>query len=607
MNIAKWLYWPVRTPSAYRVRYREWVTLAALFVIGLALNNTIYLPLYGDINFLDEIVYVSTGKNLLDGIWWHYSRGPLISFIYAIIYPFANLFDNWLLISDVIGRFLAYSLLFFAAWLIGREMQFRRLMHPLVMVGFLAVIPPYLIEITNPSHVLFMAFTAFSFWSILVYARTQSRRILLMGGILMGLALMVRPDIVTAAAFVVITLLSTRYWRSRKVFVSTVALAAAPMVLMISVYIMAFGLKTGNYSFGASGKMYNTFEAAQQILVDTKDMFDFDAAAKGKEESEKYFGTAQENHHSVLRAIARNPARFAELVWVNTVTRSIPMFQIAYSGRVELRAQVFAFSWLVGFFALRGLIELFRRRQWAVLLATLLLPAQIFVYLITISFPGYLQFPYYIIFMLMAVGIAASVGNLSSRLEQLFAAVVFLSIYAGSAAQNNSTGITLALAGAAIFAVAALLPAWREKYPLAVPALLVLCLMMLNLPEKNRIEWPGPKNGYELQAKYLSDNFPELTPTLSFPCPAAVLAKMDWRGIGTEIRDIKSTADMKKVLEAQNIQLVLVDPFLTEQNIYNWATSIEKYGKGYLRQVWQSEDGKFKVYTTPLYKPASAK
>nr|MBT6742763.1 hypothetical protein [Rhodospirillales bacterium] len=579
------------------------VTLTALFALGFVLNSTYLLPHTTQINYWDEVIYVAGGKDLfLHHSLWPYPRGPIIAIIYAVIFPFMPASEYWLIAADMVGRILGYSLLFAGAWLVGRELEHRKLAPALLLVALFTALPIYTILLPNPSYWTFASFVGLTLWLVLRYARTQERSALVGMAIMSTLCLMSRPDLIFAASALLAAVLVTRPLLSRRTVHAALLMIALPAAC-IAPYIGVYGLQSGSYIFGAESKLYDTFEAANQVLFsseETAGKLDFEKAAAAKVASEKAFGTAAENKHSVLRAIARNPGRFGQMVWRNTVKRTIPDMMSAFGTRIPavgytgLPIPLRHVSPIILFFVIAGIVELARRKQWRLLLVLLIWPADIGLYLLTISFPGYYLYHLLEVMMLATIGLWATVARLRRWwILAMFAAVLAATVWL----DWNPDGRVrfLALGGGALICAAAWKRNEMHRFRPLMAGAVVGGLLLINLPDVYHSEWPGKDIGYFGQARYLRQHYPPTTATLSYPGFAVVSANMLWLGARTDYAKIKSKEDFIAKMKQVGTPLILTDPMTKAHDIYHINTTIEKYAAEFYRVVWKSADGQYSV------------
>ena len=70
-----------------------------IYLVFFYISKTYFFRSFSEIIPYDEVVYLNSGRNLIDNIEiWPYSRGPLISFLYGFYYLISKIFldINWI-------------------------------------------------------------------------------------------------------------------------------------------------------------------------------------------------------------------------------------------------------------------------------------------------------------------------------------------------------------------------------------------------------------------------------------------------------------------------------------------------------------------------------
>ena len=121
-----------------------------------------------------------------------------------------------------------------------------------------------------------------------------------------------------------------------------------------------------------------------------------------------YFGTPEENNYSVITAILRNPDVYFQRL--KAVVRAFPtILNDAYGIKYTI---------VLLLLAVRGVIALIKRKEAKLLLVMLLWVAPLAMgFINTIIRPGYIRFPYFILYTLAGIGLQALVVNLNKRWE----------------------------------------------------------------------------------------------------------------------------------------------------------------------------------------------
>lgn len=374
-----------------------------VFLVNLFLVLNLFLPSMREINLWDESVYVNTGRSLAQGELTVFSRNPLVGLLYAITYLPFRASDFWLVQSVALGRVLLFAVMWWGAYLAFR--QLRDVIPPLVMTGFLFTSPVLAEIVVNPSDALFAGVSAFAFWQVLVLWRTRQVRHVWRASLLVGLAALARNDgLVLFAVFVVIVALLL--WR-RPQFWKGVLWAALPFAAVVGGYVLLFGLVTGNFTMGLSGRSFAAFMQGQAHLYPNDPTCTSTPIRCGVLEVQKVYGTPEENNNSVLQAIVTHPAAY----WLklkDTLTSLPGLFLKAY-GEMPL--------FLLGLLSLRGAVSLLREKK-AILLAVLVLWAgTLGVYFITFFRWGYLLMFFYLVYTLAGLGLIALAHGLQGKLE----------------------------------------------------------------------------------------------------------------------------------------------------------------------------------------------
>lgn len=563
----------------------HWACVAALFFAGIALNSAIFLPYFEEINSWDEVTYLTTGQALIDGgVMWPHSRGPLISFVYALLYLLTGWLDNWLLIISVAGRITGYGLIFLGAYKVGCELERRRLGHPLLITGMAVALPVYAPNLVNPGYTLFTGMAALAFWRLLVLVRRRQQSDLVKASIMIGLAALVRPEVALFAVMVIVGLATaTSIRRVPRMLVALVV----PYVLINGGYMYLHYAQTGVFQFGAGEKMYTTFEASQMLLFERNGMTDVQWIEAAQADARRTYGTPEENQYSVARAIAHNPTAFIHRVGIN-LQRTVPMIYTAYG--VYWPFLTIPLTLLV----VRGVIELVRRREWLMLATHVLWPAHLGVYFITISFPCYMVLPFFVIFSLACIGLCSGIANLGAWRERAGWAAGLVGVALTGLWLNEPW--TLLVVALVVMALAvATLPALRTSRLGLAAAALVAVFLVANRPYAVRTQWPAPATGFELQAAELKRMLPKGSRVLAYPGNSVKLAKMEWVAPTPTMRSFKDKDAFRKYLSEAGVNAVLVDTYLTGHNPYDMADVVNANIGTTLERVWSTDDGRFQI------------
>ncbi len=374
------------------------------FLTTLFLVFPIFFLALGDINPFDEAAYINSGRMLLSGNFPSYADNPLVDVFYALTYlPFSRS-PYWLVQSASLGRLLLFTLLWLSMYLVARRLTDH--MEPLIPLGIFLVTPLVVEMLRFPSDPLFAGFAGLAFWKLLSFREAQDSRQLLWASGFLGLAALARNDgLVLFPIFLVLVVIFS--WGQPKWWKSLLA-GLAPFIVLVGGYVLLQGAVTGETGLGTLKRTYLNFEAGQESIYAGTGALN--PVVEARLEARRIFGTAEENNNSVFQAIRRNPGVYLQRV--RAVTLGLP--------RRLLDAYGLRFAALLFLLAGRGVLALIRRRDFALLAAFLLWPVHLATgFLITIFRLGHLQFPYYIVFGLAAIGLTALLANLADRRERL--------------------------------------------------------------------------------------------------------------------------------------------------------------------------------------------
>lgn len=354
-----------------------------------------------DVPMWDAAEYVQRGKMLVQGVLTPVGWSPLVSAFYAVIYCFVGSSPFWLAHVYGIGRFVLYVLIWLSFLLIGGKG--KSLFQPWMMAVMLFVLPVTLFILNNGSEAIFIVMAAFAFWQILSFHESGKVRHLFTGSAFIGLSALARNDgLVLIVIFVLLGILI--HWMrpsNRPDFLRqlgiTLAACSIPFLLIVGAYASFYGIVTGNYEFGTVKRLYNNFEFGEGVAYWYRYQ-DRNASAEGVFQSRRLYGIPEENQYSVIRAIQRNPGAYFRRV--RQMIKHFPRTIVgAYGGSIGILLIVF-----VGM----GIIELARKKEYGLILITLLWPLHLLVYLITVVLPIRLAYPSFVFLFLACVGAPAS-------------------------------------------------------------------------------------------------------------------------------------------------------------------------------------------------------
>jgi hypothetical protein len=531
----------------------------ALFLASLALNWSSFFPTLGEINPWDEAAYVKAGKDMLRGELPIFAGSPLTAAFYALTNLVFSASPFWLIRSVAAGRFVAYTLIWLSAYLIGKRLSPHT--TPLILVGMLLAAPFYIKMLRFPSDPFFMAIAGLGLWQLLTFHQTRQIRYAALASTFIALAAATRNDglVLFVVSFIwlfVVVMVKKLPWLTLAGFV-------VPFVLIVGGYVLLFGASTGNYSLGTAERTYDNFEAGQIAVYSGEE--GVNAAVDAKREARRQFGTAEENDYSVVKAILRNPQMFLERV--KRVSLGLPSQIIkAYSGKWVV---------LLAFWAVWGVVTLFQKRQWAIVSLLLVWFTPVLSgFVITIFRTGHLLFPSLVVLSFGAIGLLGFVKGCTDRKVYLpglilMALLLLVGFIANEVVVIYATGLCLA-AMLLIRLGQVVLPLLRGGvlFPLIL-FLLVGILLHGPYPGFSKSAAELPREEQALLA--MVDSLPKGARILAGSPGVVYAADMTYLGLSsTDVPIFSSSYEFGQWLESQHVDAVYIDQSMIVDNLAYW-------------------------------------
>ncbi len=556
-----------------------------LFILYLVIVFAVLLPNLSDINPWDEAAYVQSGVALMEGKELPTLAGnPLTALFFGLIYlPFKSSI-LWMVHSVSLARVILLALLWLGTYLVARE--FSDFASPLIALGFLVVTPLAIEMLRFPSDPLFTAFAALSLWQFIRYYRSSNLRNIILASVFMALAALARNDgLILFVIFIFLTLVisirRSRWWLS-------LIAAILPFIIIVGGYVLISGLITGDFSLEIAERTYSNFESGQQLVYSGTG--EFNPVVEARMEARRIFGTGEENNFSVFRAIARNPGEyFKRLV---AVLKQLP--------DTLLHAYGIRFTAVLFLFLLVGIAELIRRKQYALALILVLWPAHLATgFVITLFREGHLQFPFYVVFILAAIGLSATIARFGDKRTRWIVSVLLIALCIYGIFDNKMAifyGASLALV--ALWVIFFL---QRKANLSLVGALFIMLCAGLILHG----DYPSPKlrtlgdDPKEKAVTYLTENFAEGTLVAAGSPGVVWAAKMEYAGLtSADVPMDRSSEEFLDWLRAQGIGVLYVDHDLYTNSPVLWSLIEPQIGVG-LERVFVIEQGNYQILVIP--------
>lgn len=551
-----------------------------VYLIAVFIFSSIFLVNMQDVNIWDETYYIHSGRMLWQGELVTLARSPLASILYGLTYlPFTSS-PFWLLLSNSLGRFLLFSLLYWATWFAGTTFDD---VPPAVPIIFLLLSPIVLANYNFPSDLLLAGFATLAFAHILKFRKSKKIKHTWLTSLFLGLAALSRAEglvlFVVSLVFLVIFALPKPNWKK------LIPAAIIPFVVLVGSYLLVYGIVTGRFETGLADRTYDNFEAGHETIYSDTDTYG--STVEAIAESMTVFGTREENNTSVFRAILNNPPVYFQRI--KMMLRGLPI--------IALQGYGIKLSVLIFLLAIRGVIALLRRKAFPLLgfhLAWLLPLAPVMVN--TFMRVGYLRMPFVVVFSLASIGLIQMLKNIHSKIEPVIWSVVSITI----AAVSWFAGIPAVYYGASLFlagyiVVYLLNNVWKKGLPvfnLSLVLLLVFGVIIYgNLPGVKK--YALGESPAEQSVKFLHDQYPENTAVLSASPLPIFMARHDLYNLNsTDIPDFSDSETFLNWVTAQDISLIYIDSLMPPE-FYGYAMDLLE--KGRLERVFEIDQGNYQV------------
>jgi hypothetical protein len=545
-----------------------------LFALNFFLVFNVLTPSFRDLNGWDESVYINSGKTLFEGTLPVFASNPLIGFLYAITYVPYQTSPLWLVESATLGRMFLFFVIWLSAFLVGSKVSKHA--SPLIIAAFVLVFPILTDILGNPSDSLFAAMSGFAFWQVLSFHETQKIKHVWWASFFIGLAALSRNDgLVSYGILAALIIWLAIRFKSAWQWIPALII---PFTLIVGGYQLFYGMKTGNYSLGTSERSYVAFLQGQQLVYEKDPECRFKRIRCAVFQADELYGSGGENNYSILRAIANNPGAYSIRLLAHF--RKLPkLFFYTYGQRT---------IFLLLFLALRGLVELIRKKEYSLLALLIAWPAYLGVYFLTFFREGYLRTPFFIFFIFGEIGVQALAENLTNSKENriwviILAVTTLLAWFAGIQALYFTTVLLLA--------AVLVIPLFKQTGQQT--ALLILLLVGLILrpafdPPITKIISEEP----EVQGILtLVQNLPPGSQVASGAPGSVWMARMEPVDVSDlDYGDVTTPELLYEQLKKDGVKAIYVDSYLANTNREIWYLMVPGIGT-YYENIYLSPGG----------------
>lgn len=553
-----------------------------IFLIQILFMLYRFMPTLQDINLWDEAIYINAGRELINGTLTPFEWNPFVAIFYAFTYlPFKSS-PYWMMQSAAVGRVLLFGLMWLGSFLIAKRLS--RLSYPLVMAGVLFSMTVLTDILDNPTDALFAAMSGFAFWKLITYYETREEKQLGWISCFLGLAALSRND--GLVLFVIFVVLSLLFLRSSVNKIKHLLYTALPFLIFVFGYFLIYGFVTGNFSLGTRERSYIAFEQGQAELYQENESCQQSFSRCAILEARELYGTPVDNNYSVFTAIRNNPGAMLERV-VHSLKVLPELIYSAYGKRT---------AYMVFFLAIAGIFELARKRQFLLLGSLLIWTAYLGVYFLTFFRAGYLQTPYFVVFVLAAIGVTSLVNSIISGRKEYLIWTVFLFILSVIGVYRSLNYLyfnTLVLLGI-IWAGKLASRSRVEEIPITLYLIFLAGGMIVRgayNPPQIQIWGEIPE---EQAIVFLQETFPEDSLVAAGAPGAVYAARMDYFEIGDLDGVVTSPEDLYAQLSSLGVQAIYVDSFLSSRNSHIYELIDAGVGDEF-EQIFSGRDGSIQV------------
>jgi hypothetical protein len=544
------------------------ILIFGLFLFNLFLAYYEFLPNLKDINFWDDANYVNLGRLLVTGALPSFTENPFLAIFYALTYlPYQNS-PYWLILSCSLGRFLIFCCLWLGGYLIAREL--KNVANPLVFLCIVFISQVFITILGNPSDAVFTVLSALGLWQVLAFNRDKKAFHVLWASLFIALAALSRNDGIVL--FILFLVIISCVRNPIKYGAKHLALGILPFIILVGGYIALRGVVTGDFSTGISERSYIAFEQGHELVYRGTGIHN--QTVDAMLDARLVYGTPAENDYSVFKAILRNPSAYLERLKV--IIATLPeLYLEVYNKRLAI---------IFLLLAVRGIIELLRKKEVGLLFILLVWSVYLFTYFLTFFRAGYLRTIYFTIFSLAAFGVSALLANITLKTERVSWTIVLgvisiVGLFTNKLAIYYGGGIFLL----GLWIVYILQWKFNELPQIRQMGFLILFCIGLILGDK----FPAPKlrtlgqNADEQAAKYLMDNLKPGSLVAAGSPGVVWMSKLEFTSLnGTDVTMMDSGDDFHQWLLDENIQAIYLDYSISRDAPYFWELIKEQTGKG---------------------------
>jgi hypothetical protein len=555
--------------------------VAFVFLVNLLVLSPTLKPAFDTLNPHDETKYIDSGRSLLElqvrGANW----GPLVAVVYAPLHLIFQRSLDWFVWEAFAGRVVLFALLWGALFYLSTK--FRRHAHPFVTAGVLFVTVSFLPTLQNQSDALYLACAIVALAKVLDFRQRLNLRDLVLASTLVALGVLARVESILLLG--ILPIAAVVIARRRKPILKVLGAALLPGLAILAAYLVVTLALGGSLDSGISRKSWNSFEMNQPV-ASGQDPYEVTA---------RLYGTGEENGYSVVRAVLRNPAAFAQRIAANG--RTLPASYLEFFGK--------RLGFVVLLMAAWGAYALLRRRDpWPlVLMVVWAAPAAVSLAFLPRHFVPQSS---YLPLILAAIGVAFPLSEEARPAEETAFAVAAGALAVFGLATNK---LAVMVGGVYVLAVVVLVwllrrSRWLTREAAGAPLLLAFAAGLLlrgpfSFPDYPHIGSSPP----EKAVHFMELNLPagsQVISTVPMPAVAAGMLEVD----PSRLADPTSAEAVCRGLRQLDVRAIFVEASLRNGDPELVASLNELRGAGVEVGI-TADPGSFQVFvvTEPCLGP----
>lgn len=527
------------TVKINKLYWTEFLFVVMLFIFNIILVYPKLLPEFSEINPHDGAKYIESGRMLF--IWGtrELSWGPIVALIYAPIHLFVWKSPNWFMIEAWAGNFIMFSLIWFSFYYLSR--QIKHLVSPYIMIGLMIVLTAFSPILRNQSDAVFLVLSTFALANLIKFNYLKKIRYFWLSSLFVSLGVLARVETIILVGILLILgiVIGIKKYSIFKLLIA----CTVPTIVILLVFAAINMVLFGTPNFGIASKSYDSLQWNQAVLTGGD-------VPKAYEESEKIFGSQEENQGSVIKAMTKNPKAILERIFANV--KNLPEAFLRLFGSVQ--------GFLILLFSSWGFFELIRKKEKSLVVILLCWPLHVLIVLIFLA-DHFIPQISYIFYLLSAIGICSFFRNETNVTKKIVLLTVVLITIIFCIVDHRP----IIFIGSLLFFITILIDILLgNRYILynsirIVPVILLICI---GLVFREPLSFPTKALGITREEKavhYLEETLPKQSNVLSYLPIPTVAARMNHKSLGSITQFEDNPEQLREFLINNDIEVIFLD------------------------------------------------